>query len=150
LGAPYAQCSKRNCALRVRICTFVLVKNVDYLSTSPARKSVVPHLPAYDSIRQQTSAYVSIRQHTSAYVSIRQHTSAFVSIRQHTSAYVSIRQHTSADVSRRQQTSAYVSIRQHTQHIPRAEVSSSAPPARMLSAQVLCVHHNRRVIRSGS
>jgi hypothetical protein len=95
----------------VRICTFVLVKQVIWVPSCVSR--------GMGSCACSGSApYVSMRQHTSACVSIRQHASACVSIRQHTSAYVSIRQHTSC-VSRGMRScacsdsAAYVSIRQH-------------------------------------
>jgi hypothetical protein len=86
--------------IRVSICAFVLVKQVncscssDVPGTFGVERDIISvdrhwHFrPFYCDAIQTTTQ----RLHTSAYVSIRQHTSAYVSIRQHTSAYVSIRQ----------------------------------------------------------
>jgi hypothetical protein len=125
----------------VSICTFVLVKQVNWayldlrkrgLHCDPSCASCIAS--AYVSIRQQTSACVSIRQHTSAcvrYVSIRQHASAYAThacasnIAAHepprpvdrlyrTEPLASVLVQNRHLVSIRQHTSAYVSIRQHT------------------------------------
>jgi len=60
----------------VRICTFVLVKQVNWV---PGQRLV--HL---DSLAEPSMQHLRLLPDTSAHVSIRQHTSAYVSIRQHT------------------------------------------------------------------
>jgi hypothetical protein len=98
----------------VSICTFVPVKQENYVPSVVSRMSNTqkPHVP--QKLALHTSAYASIRQHTSAYVSIRQHTSAYVSIRQHTSAYVSRMSNTQKPQVTQKLALPYVSIRQHT------------------------------------
>ncbi len=119
--------------ISVSICTFVLVKQVNFRFTWPSlsKSRWLPRsyaqLPLLLKLRKparagegtSSASYISKRQQTSAYVSLRQLTSAYVSIRKHTSAYVSIRQHRASAsaasyVSTRCHTPAYASIRQHT------------------------------------